>query len=118
MHCKKDEANIYTLKYDVGKLAAGGVDNVSLYAEISNNSPIPEQGDYMLDIFLVIEPLAFRNHVVGLPFGEKSMPKSVIDNYVDSIVSGRIIDDKFHLLVNDMMLDADDREKATDARFN
>jgi len=80
---QKDSAKIYVLKYDINKEVAGGVSNVSLYVEVSDDSMLPEQGDYQLDIYLSIEPIAFRN-------------------YVDSIVSGQL-DNTFYLLVQDML---------------
>jgi len=98
---KREDTNFFVIKYSIDEKIAG-VKNVSLYAEINDNPEFPEDGAFMLDIYLAIEPIAFRDHVVGLIFGNKGMAKDEMDSFVDSIVAGQL-DDTFHLLVKQML---------------
>jgi len=105
---QRDDVNIFTLKYDIHEYAAGEI-GVSLYAEISDKPEFPEQGAYMLDIYLSIENIGFRDYVVGMVFGEKGMDKADIIEFVETIIKGQL-DGDLRLRVDSML----DDERAMD----
>jgi len=100
---QRDNVNIFTLKYDIDEYIAGEI-GVSLYAEISDKPEIPGNGAYMLDIYLAIENIGFRDYVVGLVFGEKGMDKATMIDFVESIIRGQL-NDNFRLRVESMLDD-------------
>ena len=73
-----------------------------LYAKVSDSPEFTDQGAYKLDIFLAIEPIAFRDHVIGLCFGNKEMDKTEMLEFIDSSIEGQA-DSTFHLLVKQLL---------------
>lgn len=106
---ERDNSNYFVAKYNIDERIARAK-NVSLYAEINDNPEFPSEGTYKLDVYLSIEPIAFREHVVGLIFGENEMEKAEIFDFVDSIIEGQL-DDGFNLLVKQMLHNSNLMEK-------
>ena len=98
---RKSATNYFVIKYDIDE-ATAGAKNVSVYAEINDAPEFPEKGAFMLDCFIAIEPIGFRNYLVGLIFGDKSWSRSEVEDYVDSIIGGLIHND-FAISVKSML---------------
>jgi len=56
----------------------------------------------MLNIYLGIAPIGFRDFVIGTGFGNKEMDKTETLEFIDSIIEGQL-DSTFHLLVKQML---------------